>query len=42
VSIVNADDEGIEFIMVAVPVLDKTVSHKYEVIKLEDVVLTNE
>jgi hypothetical protein len=28
--------------MVAVPVLDKTVSHEYEILKLEDTVLTDE
>jgi hypothetical protein len=42
VSIDNADDEGIEFVLVAVPVLDKPVSHEYEVLKLEDAVLTDE
>jgi hypothetical protein len=42
VSIDNADDEGIEFVMVTVPVLDRTVSREYEVTKLKDAVLTDE
>jgi hypothetical protein len=42
VAIENADDEGIKFAMVAVHVLNKTVLQEYEVLKLEDAVLTEE
>jgi hypothetical protein len=42
VSIDNADDKGIKFVLVAVPVLDRTMVCEYEELKIEDVVLTDE
>jgi hypothetical protein len=42
VSIKNADDEGIEFVMVAVPVLNRTMACEYEELKIKDVVLTDD
>jgi hypothetical protein len=42
VSIDNDDDKGIEFIMLAVPVLDRTMMYEYEELKIEDAVLTDE
>jgi hypothetical protein len=41
-SIDNADDKGIEFVMVTVSVLDRTVLREYEVLKLEDALITAE